>query len=259
MQVNMLRRRQISWLFEVVKLILLGFSAYLTYGFLSRFLPNMWFRILALVLYEGGLIFWHFVHHYRSETPRQHLFSANMEKLSLAAVASAAGYQLWSLVSAGFGDVLPGWTHFVIEVATSLIFLLNVWAFMAWEKRSRYYEAVEHSYNRELAGNNQGMISAALAQTGSVKVVESDENSGALPAASEADLDTSTNGDSAAHNRLDRVVKMIPQVSKRGRVEDRQLALEALLKAHPDMSVRDLAQQVGLSDSAVRAWKRGKS
>jgi len=254
LQTNMLRRRQISWIFEIVKLLLLAFSAYLTYGFLSRFLPNMWFRILALVLYEGGLIFWHFVHHYRSETPRQHMFSANMERLSLAAVASAAGYQLWSLVSAGFGDVLPSWTHFIIEIATSAIFLLNVWAFMAWSKRSRYYEAVERSYNKELASGQAGMVRAALAQTDTV-VVEADENSAALPEASEADGAGDGEGDSAASTTLSKVIKMIPEKVQRARVEDRLLALESLVSVHPELSVKQLAQQTGLSERAIRNWR----
>src|SRR5712691_10337904 len=96
---NMMRRHQMGLVFELVKLALLAFSGILTYGFLSRFLDNFWFRILALTMYEGGLIFWHYVHHYKTETARQHMFSRNMERLSLAAVGSAAGYQLLTLVS----------------------------------------------------------------------------------------------------------------------------------------------------------------
>ncbi len=81
-----------NWVFEIVKLALLVLSGYLTYGFLTRFLGDFWFRILALVLYEGGLLFWHYVHHYKVETPRQHMFSRNMERLSLLAVGTAAGF-----------------------------------------------------------------------------------------------------------------------------------------------------------------------
>jgi AraC-like DNA-binding protein len=258
LQNNMLRRHQLNWIFEIVKLILLVFSGYLTYGFLSRFLPNPWFRVLALILYEGSLVFWHYVHHYRSETPKQHLFSKNMQRLALAAVASAAGYQLLTLVSAGFGDALPGWTHFVVEIATSAVFLLQVWSFMHWEQLSRYYQAVEHSYNRELASGQAGMISAALAQESSVKVVESDENSGAIESPSEADVATLSNEASATHRTIEKGVKLLAQSTKRAKVKDRELALEALLAARPDMSVKDLASQVGLGESAVREWKKGK-
>ncbi len=255
---QMLRRSQLNWVFELVKLALLGVSGYLTYGFLSRFLPDFWFRILALVLYELGLLMWHYVHHYRSETPRQHLFSKNMETLCLLAVASAAGYQLLTLVSHSFGDVLPSWSHTVVEIVTVLIFLIEVWAFMKWEKLSHYYEQVEHHYNQQLTGQHRALIAAHLAATDSVKVVEADENSAALPASSEADEDTSTTGDSAAHNTLQKVVKMLPNPTKRVRLEDRELALESLASAHPELSVRDLAQQVGLSESTVRQWKKGK-
>jgi hypothetical protein len=258
LQHNMMRRHQMNWIFEIVKLVLLVFSGYLTYGFLSRFLPSMWFRILALVLYEGSLIFWHYAHHARAETPKQHMFSKNMQRLALLAVASAAGYQLLSLVSAGFGDALPGWTHFVVEITTSVVFLLNIWAFMHWEQLSRYYQAVERGYNRELASGQTGMISAALAQVDTVKVVEADENSGTLPSASEADTEASSTGDSAPQISLQKVVKMLPQVSKRVRLEDRELALESLAAAHPELSVKELAQNTGLSESSVRAWKRGK-
>jgi len=153
LQNNMMRRQQMNWIFELVKLALLGVSGYLTYQFLARFLPDFWFRILALVFYEAGLLAWHYIHHWRSETPKQHMFSKKMERLCMAAVGTAAGYQLLSMVSHSFGDVLPSWTHFVVEVATVVIFLVNVWAFMRWEKLSHYYAAVDHSYNRQLAGN----------------------------------------------------------------------------------------------------------
>jgi hypothetical protein len=255
-QNNMMRRAQLNWVFEIVKLVLLVFSGYLTYGFLSRFLPGMWFRILALVLYEGGLVFWHYIHHYRAETPKQHMFSRNMERLSLAAVGSAAGYQLLTLVSAGFGDALPGWTHFVVEIATAAVFLLQVFAFMKWDKLSSYYAAVEHSFNKQLASGQTGMISAALAQVDTIIVEADDENKSSLPAASEADADTSTTGDSAAQNTLQKVVKMLPQSTKRVRLEDRVLALESLARAHPELSVKDLASQTGLGESTIRKWQK---
>jgi hypothetical protein len=102
------------------------------------------------------------------------------------------------------------------------------------------------------------MIQATLAQVDTVRVVEADENSAALASASEADADTSSNGDSAAQNTLQRVVKMLPQSAKRIRLEDRALALESLASAHPELSVKELSQQVGLSESTVRQWKKGK-
>src|SRR6266699_5009641 len=186
------------------------------------------------------------------------MFSKNMERLCLLAVGSAAGFQLLSMISAGFGDSLPHWTHTLVEFVTVAIFMIEIWAFTRWEKLSRYYQAVEHGFNRELAGNQTGMISAALAQVDTVKVVEADENSGTLPAPSEADAAISTTEGSAAHNTLSRVVKMLPNPTKRVRLEDRELALESLASAHPELSVRDLAQQVGLSESTVRQWKKGK-
>jgi len=255
---NMMRRHQMNWVFEIVKLALLVLSGYLTYGFLTRFLGDFWFRILALVLYEGGLLFWHYVHHYKVETPRQHMFSRNMERLSLLAVGTAAGYQLLTLVSHSFGDVLPSWTHTVIEIATVVIFMVQLWAFTKWEKLSNYYQAVEQHYNRELTGQHRAIVSAALASTDSVKVVESNENSGALPSPSEADGEASTTGDSAAQNTLQKVVKMLPASTRRVRLEDRVLALEALAAAHPELSVKELALQTGIGESTVRQWKKGK-
>jgi hypothetical protein len=256
LQQNMMRRHQMGLVFEAIKLLLLLVSGYLTYQFLGRFLPNMWFRIAALAMYELGLLAWHYIHHWKVETPRQHMFSKNMERLCLLAVGSAAGFQLLSMVSAGFGDHLPGWTHTVVEFVTVAIFMIQIWAFTRWEKLSRYYQAVEHSYNRELAGNQTGMIQATLAQTDTVRVVEADENSAALPAASEADADTSSNGDSVAQNTLQKVVKMLPQSTKRVRLEDRVLALESLAKAHPELSVKDLSSQTGLGESTIRKWQK---
>jgi hypothetical protein len=260
MQNNMMRRAQLNWVFEIVKLILLVFSGYLTYGFLSRFLPGMWFRVLALVLYEGGLVFWHYIHHYRSETPRQHMFSKNMQRLSMAAVASAAGYQLLTLVSAGFGDALPSWTHFVVEIATSAVFLLQVWAFMHWEQLSRYYQAVEHSYNRELASGQAGMVRAALAATGTVNepvtVVEADQNLALPQAPSEEDGEASGDTDLAAPNVVQKVINAATAKVAPVRVEDRLLVLELLAKEHPEMSAKEIAAQTGLSPRSVRRWQK---
>ncbi len=188
MQNNMMRRHQMGLVFEAIKLLLLLVSGWLTYQFLGRFMPNMWERVASLAMYELGLLAWHYIHHYKSETPRQHMFSKNMEKLCL----------------------------------------------------------------------QTGMISAALAQVDTVKVVEADEHSAALPGPSEADADTPSNGDSAAHKTLQKVVKMLPNPTKRVRLEDRELALESLASAHPELSVKDLAQQVGLSESTVRQWKKGR-
>ena len=258
MQNNMMRRHQMGFVFEAIKLLLLLVSGWLTFQFLGRFMPNMWERIAALAMYELGLLAWHYIHHWKVETPRQHMFSKNMERLCLLAVGSAAGFQLLSMISAGFGDSLPHWTHTLVEFVTVAIFMIQIWAFTRWEKLSRYYQAVEIGFNRELAGNQTGLISAALAQTDVSEVVDADENSGALPASSEADAAISTTGDSAAQNTLQKAVKFLPQVTKRVRLEDRELALESLASAHPELSVKDLAQQVGLSESTVRQWKKGK-
>ncbi len=258
MQNNMMRRHQMGLVFEAIKLLLLLVSGWLTYQFLGRFMPNMWERVASLAMYELGLLAWHYIHHYKSETPRQHMFSKNMEKLCLLAVGSAAGFQLLSMISSGFGDSLPHWTHTLVEFVTVGVFMLQIYAFTRWEKLSRYYQAVEHGFNRELASGQTGMISAALAQVDTVKVVEADEHSAALPGPSEADADTPSNGDSAAHKTLQKVVKMLPNPTKRVRLEDRELALESLASAHPELSVKDLAQQVGLSESTVRQWKKGR-
>jgi hypothetical protein len=256
-QVNLMRRHQMGIVFEAIKLLLLLVSGWLTYNFLGRFMPSMWERIAALAMYEVGLLAWHYIHHYKSETPKQHMFSKNMERLCLLAVGSAAGFQLLSMISAGFGDHLPGWTHTAVEFTTVAIFMIEIWAFTRWEKLSRYYQAVERGFNHELASGQAGMISAALAQESSVKVVESDENSGAIASASEASLDASGESDSAARIALQKTVKFLPQSIKRARVKDRELALEALSSAHPELSVKELAAQVGLGESAVREWKKG--
>jgi len=256
MQNNMMRRHQMGLVFEAIKLLLLLVSGYLTYQFLGRFLPNMWFRIAALAMYEVGLLAWHYIHHWKVETPKQHMFSKNMERLCLLAVGSAAGFQLLSMVSAGFGDHLPSWTHTLVEFVTVGVFMIQIWAFTRWEKLSRYYQAVEHGFNRELASGQTGMISAALAQTDTVVVEADSENKSIAAPATEADADTSSNGDLAAPNALQKVVKLLPQSTKRVRLEDRILALEALAKAHPDMSAKELAAQVGLGESSVRRWQK---
>ncbi len=258
MQPNMMRRHQMGIVFEAIKLLLLLVSGWLTFQFLGRFMPNMWERIASLAMYELGLLAWHYIHHYKSETPHQHMFSKNMERLCLLAVGSAAGFQLLSMVSAGFGDSLPHWSHTVVEFVTVGVFMLQIWAFTRWEKLSKFYQAVEMSYNKELASNQTGLIRAELAQFGTTKIVESDEHSGALPDASQASLDASTTDDSAAHISLQKVVKLLPQVSKRVTLKEREVALESLATTHPELSVKDLAQQVGLSESTVRQWKKGR-
>ncbi len=248
-----------NWVFVIVKLALLVLSGYLTYGFLTRFLGDFWFRILALVLYEGGLLFWHYVHHYKVETPRQHMFSRNMERLSLLAVGTAAGYQLLTLVSHSFGDVLPSWTHTVIEIATVVIFMVQLWAFTKWEKLSNYYAAVEHSFNRQLASGQAGMVRAALASTDSVKVVEADENvTQALPAP-EAEQEAIENTELNAPNVVQKVINAATAKASPVRVEDRLLVLELLKKEHPNLTTKEIAAQTGLSPSSVRRWqKEGK-
>ncbi len=248
-----------NWVFEIVKLALLVLSGYLTYGFLTRFLGDFWFRILALVLYEGGLLFWHYVHHYKVETPRQHMFSRNMERLSLLAVGTAAGYQLLTLVSHSFGDVLPGWTHTVIEIATVVIFMVQLWAFTKWEKLSNYYQAIEQHYNRELTGQHQAIVRAALASTDSVKIVEADENvTQALPAP-EAEQEAIANSELNAPNVVQKVINAATAKASPVRVEDRLLVLELLKKEHPNLTTKEIAAQTGLSPSSVRRWqKEGK-
>ena len=258
MQNNMMRRHQMGFVFEAIKLLLLLVSGWLTFQFLGRFMPNMWERIAALAMYELGLLAWHYIHHWKVETPRQHMFSKNMERLCLLAVGSAAGFQLLSMISAGFGDSLPHWTHTLVEFVTVAIFMIQIWAFTRWEKLSRYYQAVEIGFNRELAGNQTGMISAALAQTDVSEVVDADENSGALPAASEADAAISTNADSAPQISLQKVVKLLPQVSKRVTLKDRELALESLVTTHPDLTVKQLSQQLGIGESTIRQWKKDR-
>lgn len=256
MQNNMLRRAQINWLFEIVKLILLAFSAYLTYGFLSRFLPNMYFRVLALILFEGSLLWWHYVHLYRSESPKQFLFSLNMERIAIAAIATSAGYQLLSLISSGFGDALPGWTHFVVEISVSVIFLINIWAFVAWDKRSRVYQAVVHSYNRELAGNQTGMISAALAQTDTTTVVEADQNPALPEPASEEEAEASADTDLAPPTVVQKMINAATAKVTPVRVEDRLLVLELLAKEYPGMSAKEISALTGLSVRSVRRYQK---
>ncbi len=252
-----------NWVFEIVKLALLVLSGYLTYGFLTRFLGNFWFCILALVLYEGGLLFWHYVHHYKVETPQQHMFSRNMEKLSLFAVGTAAGYQLLTLVSHSFGDVLPGWTHTGIEIATVVIFMVQLWAFTKWEKHSHYYQAIEASYNQELTGQHRAIVRAALASTDSVKVIEADPQTGeklTLPQPSpEAEVEAIENTELNTPNVVQKMFDLAPQKLRGVRVEERLLVLEALKKEHPDLTTKEIAAQTGLSPSSVRRWqKEGK-
>ena len=168
----------------------------------------MWFRILALVLYEGSLVFWHYIHHYKTETPRQHIFSRNMERLSLAAVGTAAGYQLLTLVFHSFGDVLPGWTHTAIEIATAVVFMLQLFAFTKWEKLSHYYAAVEHAYNRQMTSGQTSIIEATSAATGIVDAPAnrpaidqpSDQNLALPGAAPEEEAEATADTDLAAPN-----------------------------------------------------------
>jgi hypothetical protein len=257
---NMMRRHQLNLVFELVKLALLVFSGWLTYGFLSHFLGDMWFRILALVLYEGGLLFWHYIHHFKTETPRQHIFSRNMERLSLAAVGTAAGYQLLTMVSHSLGDVLPTWTHTAVEIATAVVFMLQLFAFTKWEKLSHYYAALEHSYNRQMANGQASVISAVLAAEGAisspVKVVESDQNLALPEAASEEDTEASGDTDLAAPNVVQKVINAATAKVAPVRVEDRLLVLELLKKEHPEMSTKEIAAQTGLSVRSVRRWQR---
>lgn len=245
-----------NWVFEIVKLALLVLSGYLTYGFLTRFLGDFWFRILALVLYEGGLLFWHYVHHYKVETPRQHMFSRNMERLCLGAITNAAGYQLLTLVSHSFGDSLPWWTHTVVEIVTVVIFLVQVWAFMKWEKLSTYYAAVEHSFNRQLASGQAGMVRAALASTDSVKVVEADEKlTQALPAP-EAEPEAIENTELNTPKVMQKVINAVTAKASPVRVEDRLLVLELLKREYPNLTTKEIAAQTGLSPSSVRRWQK---
>jgi hypothetical protein len=264
---NNMRRHQMGLIYELVKLALLALSGYLTYGFLSHFLGDFWFRLLALVLYEGGLLFWHYVHHYKVETPRQHMFSRNMERLSLAAVGSAAGYQLLTLVSHSFGDALPNWTHTAVEIATAVVFMLQLFAFTKWEKLSRYYEAVERFYDRQMAQQNTALVSAYLPAVGTTKVVETAENPALPEATPEADVEPATAtelpvADDAPETMtqlVDGLLQKTPLRRNPVRVEDKLLVLESLKATHPDLTTKQIAEQTGLSERSVRRWqKEGK-
>jgi hypothetical protein len=83
LQTNMMRRHQMGIVFEAIKLLLLLVSGLLTYQFLGRFMPSMWERIAALAMYELGLLAWHYIHHWKVETPKQHMFSKTLSLYSV--------------------------------------------------------------------------------------------------------------------------------------------------------------------------------
>jgi hypothetical protein len=269
---NNMQRHQMGLIYELVKLALLALSGYLTYGFLSHFLGDFWFRLLALVLYEGGLLFWHYVHHYKVETPRQHMFSRNMERLSLAAVGSAAGYQLLTLVSRSFGDALPTWTHTAVEITTAVVFMLQLFAFTKWEKLSHYYAAVERYYNRQMGQQSTALVAAFLPATGtansSVKVVESDEKLAGTEAAVQAiagpndadelagDIDTANPTAKSVFQMAGDLLDKATSKPKYARLEDRREVLSLLSSAHPDYTQQQLADGTGLSLRSVQRWQR---
>ncbi len=144
----------------------------------------------------------------------------------------------------------------MIEIATVVIFMVQLWAFTKWEKLSNYYAAVEHSFNRQLASGQAGMISAALASTDSVKVVEADQNLALPAAAPEEDAEASADTDLAAPTIMQKVINAATAKASPVRVEDRLLVLDLLAKEHPEMSAKDIAAQTGLSPRSVRRWQK---
>ncbi len=208
--------------------VVFGFSITLSYMFFLSITPHdkPWFTFTGLGLTEGGFVLW-------------------MAVFMLT---------IYSLLSSEFALAHNAAVIQVISILLEIMFGAHITAFII-DMFASYFARPGHAFR---ATGRAVMIEGSLAQTGSVQVVESDENSGALPDASQASLDTSTTEGSVAHNTLQKVVKMLPQSTKRVRLEDRELALESLASAHPELSVKELSQQVGLSESTVRQWKKGK-
>jgi hypothetical protein len=261
---NSMHRQQAGLVFQAVKLLIYAVSGYLTYEFLTPIFSDPWFRAGALALYEGGLIFWHYMHHRKADTPRQHMFSGNMEYVSFLAVGSAAGYQLYVLVSHSFGDTLPDWVRTAIPVVTAFVFMTQILAFVRWARMSHYYEAVERFYDRQLSQRSNVLVSAYLPATATTKVVESAENP-ALPEATPVgdvdhapviELPVASDVPETMARLVDGLIQKTPLKRNPVRVEDRLLVLEALKISHPTLTPKQIADQTGLSERSVRRWQR---
>ena len=236
--------------------VVFGFSITLSYMFFLSITPHdkPWFTFTGLGLTEGGFVLWMAVFMLTRHDPVHKAIALVMSCACAFTSVAIAGYQFYSLLSSEFALAHNAAVIQVISILLEIMFGAHITAFII-DMFASYFARPGHAFR---ATGRAVMIEGSLAQTGSVQVVESDEHSGALPDASQASLDTSTTEGSVAHNTLQKVVKMLPQSTKRVRLEDRELALESLASAHPELSVKELSQQVGLSESTVRQWKKGK-
>jgi len=234
--------------------VVFGFSITLSYMFFLSITPHdkPWFTFTGLGLTEGGFVLWMAVFMLTRHDPVHKAIALVMSCACAFTSVAIAGYQFYSLLSSEFALAHNAAVIQIISILLEIMFGAHITAFII-DMFASYFARPGHAFR---ATGRAVMIEGSLAQTGSVQVVESDEHSGALPDASQASLDTSTNSDSAPQISLQKVVKLLPQVSKRVTLKDRELALESLVTTHPDLTVKQLSQQLGIGESTIRQWKK---
>ncbi len=236
--------------------VVFGFSITLSYMFFLSITPpdKSWFTFTGLGLTEGGFLLWMAVFMLTRHDPVHKAIALIMTCACAFTSVTIAGYQFYSLLSSEFALAHNALVIQAISILLEVMFGLHISAFCI-DLISSYFARPGHAFR---ATGRPVMIKGAFAQTGVSEVVDADENSGALASPSEADAAISTNADSAVQNTLQRAVKLLPQVSKRVTLKDRELALESLSSTHPDLTVKQLSQQLGIGESTIRQWKKDR-
>ncbi len=235
-------------------IVVFGFSITLSYMFFLSVTPpdKGWFTFTGLGLTEGGFLLWMAVFMLTHHQPVHKAIALVMTCACAFTSVVIAGYEFYMLLSSAFTLAHNALVIQAISILLEIMFAAHITAFII-DLVAGYFARPGHTFR---ASGRAVMIEGSLAQTGSVQVVESDEHSGTIPDASQASLDTSTNADSAPQISLQKVVKLLPQVSKRVTLKDRVLALESLVTTHPDLTVKQLSQQLGIGESTIRQWKK---
>lgn len=140
-------KKQYHWFMWVMMALIYATSAIFTFMLLSEFVENPIVRVLTLIVYEGGLFAWGFVHHFLAENYEQHKLSLIAEWVSFIAVLSASVLYLFTLEERVYGLIVPSWVFsMTIPIVGAVSFSFDIYCVFQWQKFSITYQEQVATY-----------------------------------------------------------------------------------------------------------------
>jgi hypothetical protein len=143
-------KKQYHWFMWAMMALIYATSAIFTFMLLSEFVENPIIRVLTLIVYEGGLFAWGFVHHFLAENYDQHKLSLIAEWVSFIAVLSASVLYLFTLEERVYGLIVPSWVFsMTIPIVGAASFAFDIFCVFQWQKLSLAYQEQVATYKEK--------------------------------------------------------------------------------------------------------------